>query len=173
MYFLLFGFLSDPAHDFLLLDDGFPLVGAPFKLGGFFIGDAWRPANEDDAGLIAFPNLHKAKHKYVGVSANEALDGEVSKFTFGVCGDLVVLGLDQVEDDVRGESVLPLNASLPTFSLQNHFPHVLFEQRTTQLLLRTPQNAHACAGNYYSADTVDERSDSSYDSDFGFSANII
>lgn len=171
MYFFLLGFLRDPAHQLFLLDDRLPLLGVPLELSGLLISHARSPTDEDHAGLVALTHLDEAEDENVGIPADETLDGQVAELSLGMGGDLVVLGLDQVEDDVRREPVLALSAEAGTFSLQNHFPQVLFAQRTTQDLLRTPQKAHACTGTYSSAETVEEWSDSSSDYDLGL--NII
>jgi hypothetical protein len=169
--FLFLGLLGDPTHQFFLLDDGLPLLGVPLKLRGLLIRDAGGATDENDAGLIPLPHLHEAENENVSVAAYEALDGQVAELPLGMGCDLIVLGLHQVEDDVRREAVLALPSGRSTFSLQNHFPQVLLAQRTTQDLLRTPQKAQACKGTSYSAETVEERSDSSSDYDLGL--NII
>lgn len=171
MHFILLGFLRDPAHQLFLLDDRLPLLGVPLELGGLLIGHARCPADEDDAGLVPLADFDEAEHENVGIAADEAFDSQVTELSLGVGGDFVVLGLDQVEDDVRGEAVLALGVEGRTFSLQNHFPQVLLAHRTTQDLLRTPQKAQACRGTSSSAETVEERSDSSSDYDLGL--NII
>jgi hypothetical protein len=48
--------------------------------------------------------------------------------------DLIVLGFDEVEDDMGCKAVVTLSALSVTFSLQNHFPHVLLAHLMTQLL---------------------------------------
>ncbi len=169
--FLLLGLLGNPRYQFLLLDDRLPLLRVPLELSGLLISDTGGAADEDNAGLVALTYLHKAEHENVGVAADEAFDGQVAELPLGVGCDFVVLGLDQVEDDVRREPVLALPSPRSTFSLQNHFPQVLLAQRTTQDLLRTPQKAQAWGGTSSSAETVEERSDSSSDYDLGL--NII
>ena len=96
-----------------MLYDGFPLLGVPFELRGFFIGDAGGAADEDDAVLAAFSHLDEAENENVGVSADEAFNGEVSELSLGMCGYFVVFGFDEMEDDVRGEAILPLFIAEP------------------------------------------------------------
>lgn len=108
MNLILLGLLRDPSHQLLLLDDRLPLLGVPLELGGLLIGHAGCPADEDDAGLVPLADFDEAEDENVGIAADEALDGQVAELSLGVGGDFVVLGLDQVEDDVRGEAVLAL-----------------------------------------------------------------
>jgi len=73
-----------------LLYDGLPLLWVPLKLRGFFIGHAGGATDEDDAGLVAFSHLYETEYKNVGISADEAFDGEVAELSLGMCGYFVV-----------------------------------------------------------------------------------
>jgi hypothetical protein len=96
-----------------LLNQGLPLIRAPFELRGFFLVDAGSPADEDGAAFVALPDLNKAEDEDIGVSADKTLDGQIAEVSVGVGGNFVVLAFDEVENDVGCESILALLIAEP------------------------------------------------------------
>lgn len=91
MHFLLLGFLRDPTHKLFLLDYRLPFFRIPLELSSLLISHAWGPADEDDACLVSLAHLHEAEDEDVGITADEAFDGQIPKLSLGVGGDFVVL----------------------------------------------------------------------------------
>jgi len=73
IYFLLLTFLRNPTYDFLLLNYRFPFLWIPLEFRSFLICDTWGAADKNDAWLIAFFDLNKAKNKYIGIATYKAL----------------------------------------------------------------------------------------------------
>lgn len=156
MHIFLLCLLGNPTHDLFLLDDRLPFLRIPLKLSGFLIGDARGAADEDNAGLVAFLDLHEPEDEDVSVAADEALNGQIPELSLRMRGDLVMLGLDQMKDQMRCKAILTLGQTGITFSLQNHFPQALLEHFKTQLLFLRPQKAQACGGSSSSMEALEE-----------------
>lgn len=114
-WLFLFGLLRDPWYNFFLLYDWLPFLWVPLKLGGFFIGHAGRSADKDNAGVVALFDFNESEDKYIGVATDEALDSQISKLSFRMSADFIMFGFDEMEDDVRGEAIIPLNGWCSTF----------------------------------------------------------
>ena len=135
--------LGYPVYYLFLLDYRLPFLCIPLVFCCFFVCDARCPTDKNDARLVALFDLHETQHKQVRISTDEALDSQVSKLALGVRRNLIMLRFDQMKDNMRCESVLPLNIQPLTFSLQNHFPQALLEHFSTQFLFLMAQKEHA------------------------------
>ena len=110
--------MGDPRYQFLRLDERFPAVWIPLKIITLLFPHAGRPTDKQHALIGSFVDLHETQNEDVGVAANNTFDCNIPKLPLGVGSELVVLGLDQVEDDVGCEFPLssviaePLPAAL-------------------------------------------------------------
>jgi hypothetical protein len=107
--------LSNPWYDFFLLYDWLPFLWIPLKLSGFFIGHARSSANKDNTRVVTLFDLNESEYKYICVSTDETLNSEISKLSFRMGADLIMLGFDEMEDYVRSETIIPLNGLFSTF----------------------------------------------------------
>lgn len=98
------GLLGHPVDELLFLDEGVPAAGVPLQVVVFFVLDTWRSAQEQHCGVLPVLDVDEPQYEDVGVPADVALDGHISEFAFGMDADFVVLGLDEVDDDVGGHS---------------------------------------------------------------------
>lgn len=57
--------LGDPVDQFLLLDDGLPVLRVPLVLIELLVSHAGRPADEDYTGVVAILDIHVAQHEDV------------------------------------------------------------------------------------------------------------
>ena len=85
----------------------------PLEIVAFLFAHARHPANEKNTLLVPITHLHKPQHEDVSVSADDALDGQISEFSIGMCHDLVVFGLNEMVDDMGGNTVFSFVVAEP------------------------------------------------------------
>jgi hypothetical protein len=135
--------LSNPIYYLFLLNYWLPFLSIPFILGCFFISNTRSSTNKNNTRLVALFNLYKAQNKNIGISANKALNGQISKLPLWMRGYLIMFRFDQMKYNMWCKSILSLNKIKFTFSLQNHLPQALLEHFKTQFLFLIPQKEQA------------------------------
>ena len=91
-----------------MLDDRLPFLRIPLKFSGFLVSYARGATDEDNAGLVAFFDLNEPEDEDVSVATDKALNGQIPELSLRMRGDLVMLGLDQMKDQMRCKAVLTL-----------------------------------------------------------------
>ena len=102
-----------PTNKLFLLDQRLPGLWIPIKFITFLVFNTGDPTHKEHSFLISIHYLDKTQHKNISIAANNTLDGNIAKLALLMGRDLIVLGFDKMENNMRGQAIFPTVVTKP------------------------------------------------------------